>query len=440
MHRTTPEAPTSDTPWRRVVRHAIVTIGGSGTSAVLGLGALAVATRALPPAAFGTLAFGQACALAVERLGTFQSWQALIRFGSLARQASNDSALAGLLRFGLILDVASGVLAATLGVAVVALVGGRLGWDPTTQEVCSVYAGTVIFRSSGTAITVLRLLERFELAALARAAGGLTRLLGSLAAALYGDSLWAFATAWIAADVTPTILLGLFAVRTAKGAGILSIRPVTTSVLRRLYPDLLSTLWTTNLHGTVKVVSRDLDVLLAGLFVGTSAAAYLRVARQLGGALSQLGDPLSQAIYPELAAASAARRFGDVRDLVARAASVGARVGVPIAAGFWLFSSDIVALVAGAGYDEAASALAIFAATQALALITVGISPALLALGLARRSFKVLCFSTVVYSGLLLPLLLFFGATGAGVAQFAFQATWTLYATRVLLSHLSDYD
>ena len=196
------------------------------------------------------------------------------------------------------------------------------------------------------------------------------------------------------------------------------------------FPEMIGMFWTTNWHSTIKVVARDGDVLVAGLVGGPAVAGAVRIARQVGGAMGQLADPLAQAIYPELTSATASGRLKEVRSLTLRAARWGAGIGATVVLGLAVFAPTVLRIFAGDAYATNSTALLLFAGAQALSLATLAVSPALLALGHARLSFTALCVATVVYGGLLVPAIHQWGALGAAAALVAYQLVWGIIASR----------
>jgi O-antigen/teichoic acid export membrane protein len=159
--------------WDRVVRHAFVLLGGGAPSALLVLATLSITARSLPPAAFGMLVIAQ------------------------------TYALRGLIRLGRRLDLAGAVIGSTCGVPIAMLAGHRFGWEPRTSSMAMAYGGSVLLRMTGTSLAVLRLSDRFDQTAVARAASGIIRLAATGVAVIADASLPVFVAVWIVGDIVP---------------------------------------------------------------------------------------------------------------------------------------------------------------------------------------------------------------------------------------------
>src|SRR5437870_2394298 len=81
----------------RVFKNAGLLLGGRATTGVLNLAILAISAHALGAEQFGLVVLVQTYALTVQAVATFQSWQAVIRYGALALERRDTAAFHALL-------------------------------------------------------------------------------------------------------------------------------------------------------------------------------------------------------------------------------------------------------------------------------------------------------------------------------------------------------
>src|ERR1700757_4522393 len=74
----------------RVFKNAGLLLGGRVTTGVLNLGILAISAHALGAEQFGLVVLVQTYAQTITAVATFQSWQAVIRYGAVALE-KNDA-------------------------------------------------------------------------------------------------------------------------------------------------------------------------------------------------------------------------------------------------------------------------------------------------------------------------------------------------------------
>ena len=87
-------------------------LGGKGVGAVLSLAYLAIVTRTLGVADFGRFALVLSAANVIKALVSFDSWQIVVRYGQPHLTAGNGDALNRVLRFCILIDLASALAGA----------------------------------------------------------------------------------------------------------------------------------------------------------------------------------------------------------------------------------------------------------------------------------------------------------------------------------------
>ena len=108
-----PEAPKKSVLRSRIESVLHLLTGNLGNAVVM-IGSIAFATRALGPEAFGVLAMTLAVGRVCERIVRFESWQPLVRYAATEEGASDPERLSRLYLFGFILDLVGAVVAALL--------------------------------------------------------------------------------------------------------------------------------------------------------------------------------------------------------------------------------------------------------------------------------------------------------------------------------------
>jgi O-antigen/teichoic acid export membrane protein len=154
-------------------------LGGKGVGAVLSLAYLAIVTRTLGVADFGRFALVLSAATVIKTITSFDSWQIVVRYGQTHLAADNGDALNRVLRFCIMIDLASAAVGGAIAAVIILAFGGLLelppgmGWQ--AWLFCMVMMITI--RSSPTGI--LRLFDRFDSAALAETMIPVGRMIGA---------------------------------------------------------------------------------------------------------------------------------------------------------------------------------------------------------------------------------------------------------------------
>ena len=430
-----PEAPTvaatRDRPGRRILVHGGMLLGSGSLAGALGLAATALATLVLGPTEFGSLALLHALALTGAALARFNGWQAILRYGPSCLEERRTAELRSLVLLLTLLDLAAGLLVLGLLQAALPRIAPLIGLPEAALPLARWYLVLVLVAQSGTAMGMLRLLDRFDLVALLRPTGALTRLLGVAWVWLAGGGLAGVAAVWLLAALVEAGALAAAAAAVMARARLLSGPRPRLLGLARAHPGLWRVLFVANLNASLGLLAGRLVTLLVGGLLGPAAAGLYQVAQQLAGAVERPLEILRRSVEPELARL---RARGERTRLERLARRLGwavpvALLPVPVAA--WLGGGPALVLLFGPGFAAAAPLLVLLLIRQVVlaaalpggALLVVAGSPsALLYWKLAARGVHLL----------LLPVLLpLAGLEGAGLAAVVGAAVETGLARRL---------
>jgi len=411
---------------RRLLTNASYLLGSRVLRDAMGLVALALAARVLGPEAFGVLVLVQTYVMTLDWLVNFQSWQALVKYGSDLDAPGDGAAMKGLLRVSLALDGGSAVLGAAIGVAGAGLVGAWWGWSESTIACARLYSLVIVLNLSGTATGLLRLENRFGLLAVQGVVAAAIKLIGVLYAVAHELSLEAFILVWLLTDTAGYLAMLGCAAWVYRGRGYGRLRADAPGAVLERHRGIIRFFLTTNWHGTVRMASKEIDVLVVGVVLGSRAVGLFKVVKQMASILARVGDPLYQAVYPELARLWSADRRGEFRRLLDRSVWIGA---APAAASWLLFLAlgrPAIALVLGDDYIGVFGVTLVYLMAVGISVATFAYHPSMLSMGRPGESFRILVGATVLYLCLLWPLIAWQELAGAAWAYLCFYLVWSL--------------
>jgi O-antigen/teichoic acid export membrane protein len=392
---------------RRALTNTGWLMGARGVNAVLSLGYLALATRALGLEGFGKFVLAVSFAQAITGLASFQTWQAVVRWGH-GRKDPADS-----VGFALALDLVT-VAAGTVGAALLLFLAGD--WLPVPDALrTEAFWLTVVMllavRSTPTGI--LRLHDRYALAATADSVTPVVRLVGAATVFLFAPTSAAFVIVWGVAELATAFAYWRFALR----LGPLPWRTVSLARLPREEKDAWRFVWGTGLSGALLIASRQLIVLLVGALGGAALAGIYRVAAQLGEGLLKLAQALLRATYPELV-----RDPEAAREIAARIARIAVITGVVTIAFGALAGHWVILAIAGREYLAAYVPMLILAGAAAIELAGAPLEALLVARGKALTNFLLRALPTALALAAL-PLAVARGGAGGAAAAVLIAST-----------------
>lgn len=396
-------------------------LGGKGVGAVLSLAYLAIVTRTLGVADFGRFALVLSAAQAIKTLTTFDSWQIIIRFGQAHLAEGRLDMLNRLLRFCIVIDLASALVGSLLAAVAVFAFGPMMGLsrEMGTQAVLFCMVMLLTIRSAPTG--VLRLFDRFDAGALAETMIPIGRMIAAVLALFLMPTIGGFLLGWAAAELLCALAYWGLALREARGR-IGHWRAGRAMDARRENPGILAFLTSTNLQTTMASMGQQVTVLIIGAFVGPTGAGLYRFANQLSNSLAKISTLLSRSIFVELSRTHATQGMEQLRALFRRTSRLSLIAGGIIIALTALLGRPLLGLIAGPDFLPAYPLLLLLGIAASIDLVGVSYRPLLMATDGVGLSLRITALATALLVVLLAVLLPLYGTIGAAVANIAAAA------------------
>lgn len=405
----------SEGPIKRAIRNAGWLLAGKSAGGVLSLFYLALTARSLGAEAFGIFALILSYGQAISNLAQFQSWQTVVRYGARHEADNAPDKLLRIIVFSTLLDFGAAAVGAILAVGGVYLLGPHLGWDETQQHLAGLFSLSLLFGVRGAPTGVLRLFDRFDLAAYAETVLPAMRMAGALIAWASGASIAGYLAAWAVAELITTLALWWASLREMRRR---FQTPVSGPRIRGVVAeneDLWGFAWTTNINTSLNLVWKQFPVLAVGWAVDAVAAGGFRIATQLVGALNKPTIALARAIYPEFAKLAVTDPAA-VRRTVFRACIIGTTAGFIMLLLVLVLGRSALELVGGDAYLFVFPVLAVLAGAAIFDLSGVAIEPALVAIGRPGTVLRVRGAVTLIYAAALAVSVWAYGSMGAALA------------------------
>jgi len=318
-----------------------------------------------------------------------------------------------------IVGVALGIASA---LAVVALGREAFGMSRDIAFVALGYAVVQLLAMRSTPTGLLRLHDKFGLAAVADSVQPIGRMVGTLLALWFSPTLTGFLVAYAIVELLTAATYWLF-VHFRLGLAPTAAWRFDWGRVRHENDALLRSLWSTNLQSRLMLASRQAPLFIVGSMIGPAAAGAFRLALQLANALSKLSNLIMRAAFPEILRSARGLTPDRMRRLTGRILMTGVAAGVVLLPIVAAGGSTLLMLLAGQKSPVAYGMLLWLTAAGCADLIAVLLEPILLAV---RRAGAILTargaavLAQLCGAGLLVPLMGAYGASasvlvGAGV-------------------------
>ena len=268
-------------------KNASVLFSGTTVAGLMGLISLSLAARTLGAEKLGVFALIQSYIIIIDRLMNFQCWQAVIKFGADFLKQDRKEDFKSLVKFCTILDAATAAIGTFIAIAIIYILGRWKGWQQQTIYAAIAYSFWILFNLKGTATGLLRLFNKFRLISTAMITAAFLKLILALFAYMFSGSLLTFVIIWVVAGIAESaflLLAGWRQVYKKTGDNFLKAKLSTIAKDKNIWKFVLST----NLNQSVRLASRELDVLITGAILGAAATGIYKIARQFAWSSGRL--------------------------------------------------------------------------------------------------------------------------------------------------------
>jgi O-antigen/teichoic acid export membrane protein len=411
------------------LRNAGYLLGGRAAGGVLGFATTLLAARALGLEGFGILllihAFaGSACA--VTRL---QSWQPLLQFGSAPFREGDEEGFQSLLRHCILLDGAGALAGVAIGMPIAWMAGAALGWG-AHGVAALIYVTSILFMNTGSALGLMRLVDRFGTAAMADTAGAAVRLAGTLAGMLLHWGLPAYLGIWYLSTVTAFSIDAIAMRRIILGSAVTKNFRLKAASWWSRTPGIWKFTFATSANQTLIDLSSKIGILLVGGAIGPANAALFRITAQIGQALSEPAQLLTLSLYPEFVKLRDGEDRQSMRRIVFRVFQGLGVFSILALAIAGLLGPWLLAALLGVHHSGILLLLLLMTAAAVLDIWDVPLEPLLASLGQVKQLFRGRLAGMLLSLPLLYFLARIWGVDGAALGMLAGEVV--IFLTRLV--------
>jgi O-antigen/teichoic acid export membrane protein len=417
---------------RRAIKNAGLLLTGKGAAGVMQLATFALLARDLGLSNFGYFSIVLAQTQLLIAISTFQSNQAIIRYGVTHLHNRDRAGFQSLVIAATSLDLLAAGVATSAALMMAPLLGRWEQWPTHVVLAAQWLALLPLANAIATPKGILRLFGRFDLLARHVTITPAARLIGVLLISGLGGDVLSYALIWVAAGWIGGIAAIYLGWREARQSGLLGgllKGPVQPS---RDNPGIWTFSFLSNVHSALAALPGHMATYVVGLTLGATPAALMKVAQEIGTGLAKPIDLLNQAVYPDIARVAAAGQWRRLRKLVAKAGGAAAAVSAIITLALLIVGRPLIAAIFGEAFAGAYELLILVSLATTLAVIVCAVDPALYAMGRPSRPLATSLISNVIFVATLLFVLPRLGLIAGGLAYIA-AALATLFLSAAWL-------
>lgn len=411
-------------------------LASRGLSAAFSLIYLAIITRTLGVTGFGKFALITGSAQLLANLLAFQTWQIIVQYGVQHVERGDTDKLARLYRGAVVLDVISAVTGIASAAVLLYFFADELGMTPTLARATLIFNVFMLLSLRSTPLGIMRLRDRFSLAAAAESATPTLRLIGALVVWFVHPKLQGFLIAWALAELLTAAAHWYAAHRTGdlrlmfrSGEGV--------ALVPKENPGIVRYALTTNFSQTLSMSAKQLPLFLVGGLTGTAAAGAFRLAHQLSRSLTILSQLIARAAFPEIVRAVRSHGVDGLAAIVMQTIRVAFAVSAVVFVIVMVFGKMVLAGVGGEDFGQGYESLLWLAGAACVELIVVAFEPSIMAAQRAHLAFYARLAATAVMVAGAFLLVPDMGAEGVAAAVFLNSLTQALLLGLILTGLLT---
>lgn len=428
---------------RRAVANAGLLLSGKASAGLMQLATFAIAARALGATDFGIFSVLVAQVMLFAGLASFESSQAIIRYGVPHLHAGDNHAAQSLFKAGTLLDLGAASVAALAMVLAAPLFADWLGWDDELMRLAQWSAPLTFASAIGTSKGMLRLFDRFDILSWHAIVTPAARLVMVGLAALLGLSLGWYLAIWVVAGWLGAIAAALLAWREARRRDLLGGLNASLRGLGKAQPGMWRFAFFSNLNSSLALVPSHLATVIVAALLDDAAAGAYRIAREVAAGLLKPIDLINQAIYPDLARLVLARDWARLRKTAVRGGANGAVIFAGMTVMIALLGEILLDWIFGPEFAEAAPLLIAIGVATTLRVTVFAANPVLYAFGRPDMAVLLSLITGALFVALLFWRLPVDGLTGAGWAYIGMDAAIAVLSGLVvvrMVTHAARQD
>ncbi len=335
----------------RMIRNSSYVFSANTLSAVLSMAQSVLAARLLGVEAFGILGAITQFASVINRITSFRMSELVVSYiGEFTSEGKKEHS-AALFKAASLTEIASAVIAFMLLVALAPLGARFLAKDPSTVGIFILYGFSVLanfFAESATGL--LQIYDRFRSIAVITVVQGILTLILIFIAFLSDGSLNEVVLAYLIGKIVWAVLISLTALQTAAAQWGTNWWKSPLSLIAGRRKDLTRFAISTNLSGTINLITRDSDILWLSALSNPLQVGYYKVAKAFMNVLLVPVTPLISTTYREVAREIAGKRWMNVRYLLRSGSLLSGVWTVPASLGLLILGPWLI-LIYGAEFS-----------------------------------------------------------------------------------------
>ena len=414
--------------FKKILKNSFIVLSGSVGPNIFGLLSMAVFSHSMGVKIFGYYVLFLTFIEIIDKIFNFQTWLAFIKYAIDFQARKEKNNLMMLLKYCFLIDFLSLCFAITIAYFSVEPFIAFFDIPVEYSHLVLIMAMSIFFNVFDISIGIFRVFDEFKVQSKIAVSVSFIKFSGFSFVAITAPSFDNFVYAMIFAQFINFALKLYSSKKILNDNGYEVKNIISKTVDYKVINDfnILSFIVYNNFNVAVRMISRQLDIVILGKLYGTEVVGIYRIAKEVGGIIARVTDPIYQTIYPELAKLLANGKKYEAKELAFKVSQYTGLAGMVGYAFFLIFGQFAISLAFGSDFVGAYEIVIIYFIAIIISIITLPLAPMLYSFGLAKEALYNQVIATLVYGVVIYPLAFYFEAIGAAVAYIIFYLAWTI--------------
>ncbi len=381
----------------KLFKNMFISFLGEGGASVIAFFSTIALIRIIGSEKYGILVVAYSFILIIDSFVNSQTWQAMVKFGSEAIEEKDYPALERLIKIGTIVDLFTAILGTVLSITTAAFFSELLGWNAQTTQSIYLMAFMILFNFTGTAVGIIRLLDRFVLFSIFRIATELIRFaLIIVFCALLKLGIKGAALSYLLGYVIGYIILFVFFVNEIKKHEYLSLKRIISSKAGYNWKEILRFIFWSSMTSKADIPVQQFDMIFLSM-LSYDMVAVFKVYKQIGQLLTRFTTPMKQAIMPLFSELISQKKYSECYSYYSKIISKGNKFMFPAILVMTGGSLFLLGFVLDEMYVSNWPILLAYLLLRGFALSYAPIHPLFIALGQVKKNFIISLIANSMY-------------------------------------------
>jgi O-antigen/teichoic acid export membrane protein len=420
---------------KKIFKHSSVLFSGQIIFTLLGIGSLAITARILGAEKLGILTLIQTSVFIISAVLLPKPWLTIVRFGATLEYNKRFHEFKSLITLSFIVEIFFAVIAGLITILLRRFILEIISVNQDYSDLFMFYTLTLFLNISGTAIGLLR--HNDEVAWIRNieiSTGGIKFIMVVIGYYL-GLSLGYFVISYALAEIFKFISTNIIGYLVSYRRKYKNISLKRGYIKFNEFKEVLRfgvSMHFIDLLGTAR---REFDLVVIGAMLSPQSVGYYKVIKQFSKMFTLLGNPLKQAVYPDICKLWADNKIKLFIKTQLQLIGILLIVFSVIAVTFWFVSDTVVQLLFGEEYISIVGPLKLYICFSAIFISFQILNSAVLAKGMGGKALTVEVITNIVYFLLIFLLIPIYQLYGIIYALAVSILVWIL-----MYSYYSFFD